>query len=119
MLGPVILEMKADPLDKISSSALSTAVLSYLVQHPEAQDTIEGIAEWWLLEHRIVETTKALEAILSDLVEQDFLLASQCAEGRIYYRLNRDREREIHRHLRNAGAAARRGKGGLCDGPSL
>jgi hypothetical protein len=115
----VILEMKADPLDKISSSAMSTAVLSYLAQHPEAQDTIEGIAEWWLLEHRIVETTKALEAVLNDLVQQDFLLASKCAEGRLYYRLNREREREIHSHLRDTGAAARRGKGGFCDGPSL
>jgi len=28
-------------------------ILEYLRKHPEASDTLEGIAEWWLLNQRI------------------------------------------------------------------
>lgn len=79
---------------------MSDDVLTYLVQHPEAQDTLEGIAEWWLLERRILDTVGNLETVLDDLVKRGFLLATQPAEGRCRYRLNREREREIRGHLR-------------------
>jgi len=81
---------------------LSREVLSYLVRHPEAQDTVEGIAEWWLLDQRIAEVVGDLESVLRDLVRQEFLLASKCKEGRLYYRLNRKKEREARSHLQES-----------------
>ena len=84
---------------------LADEVLDYLVQHPQARDTMEGIAEWWLLEQRIRCAVADVEAALSDLVGNDFLVASQCRDGRTYYGLNRAKEREIRRHLRKAEAA--------------
>ena len=79
---------------------LADEVLAYLVQHPQARDTIEGIAEWWLLEQRIRTAVVEVEAALSDLVGQDFLIMRQCRDGRMYYGLNRAKVREIRRHLR-------------------
>jgi len=28
---------------------LAKAIMAYLAEHPEAMDTLEGIAEWWVL----------------------------------------------------------------------
>ena len=84
---------------------LADKVLAYLVQHPQARDTTEGIVEWWLLEQRIQCAIADVEAALSDLVRKDFLITHQCSDGRISYGLNREREREIRRHLRRAEEA--------------
>ena len=84
---------------------LADEVLAYLVQHPQARDTVEGIVEWWLLEQRIRTAVADVEAALRDLVAQDFLITRQCRDGRTYYGLNRVKVREIRRHLRIDGAA--------------
>jgi hypothetical protein len=88
-----------------SGRPLTDEVLAYLLQRPQAQDTVEGIAEWWLLEQRIRHAVADVEVALSELVGNDFLVARQCGDGRTYYGLNRDKEREIRRHLRQAEAA--------------
>jgi hypothetical protein len=77
-------------------------ILAYLVEHPQAQDTLAGITEWWLLEQRIRRAVSDVDAALQDLVAKDLILTRQCADGRTYYGLNRAKEREIRRHLRNA-----------------
>lgn len=91
--------------------SLADQVLAYIIRHPEAQDTVEGIAEWWLLEPQIHRTVSEVEAALSRLVAEGFLVARRCRDGRTYYGLNRDKERDIRRHLRNAQA----GQGGKPD----
>ena len=44
---------------------LEQAVMSYLHEHPRAMDTLEGIAEWWIMRQKVrvdIETlTRALE----------------------------------------------------------
>ena len=81
---------------------LANEVLGYLVRHPEAQDTADGIAEWWLLEQRIMEVVSNLEVVLEELVKKQFLLVAAGNDGRFYYRLNRNMEREIRSHLRSS-----------------
>jgi hypothetical protein len=87
---------------------LADEILAYLVKHPEAQDTLEGIAEWWLLEQRIRHAVAEVDGVLRELVGHDLLIRRQCAEGRAYYGLNRAKEREIRRHLREAQSARER-----------
>jgi hypothetical protein len=84
---------------------LADEVLDYLVQHPQARDTMEGIVEWWLLEQRIRSAIAEVEAALRDLVSRDFVIARECQDGHTYYGLNRAKEREIRRHLRTGAAA--------------
>ena len=86
---------------------LANEVLGYLLRHPEAQDTVEGIAEWWLLERRVEEALTYVTKVLRELVTKDFLVASKCEDGRIYYRLNRAMEREIRAQLRGPGPVDR------------
>jgi hypothetical protein len=84
---------------------IADEILAYLVQHPQAQDTMEGIVEWWLLEQKVRLAVADVEAALSNLVDKDFLIARQHNNGRTYYQLNRAKEREIRRHLRKTQAA--------------
>jgi hypothetical protein len=81
---------------------IANQILAYLVEHPQAQDTLEGITEWWLLEQRIRYAITDVDRALGNLLADDLVVARQCADGRTYYALNRVKEREIRRHLRNA-----------------
>lgn len=70
-------------------------ILAYLAEHPDAQDTLEGIAEWWLLERRIVQCTGEVREALDDLVAQDLLLERKGKDERSHYRINPRRPKEI------------------------
>jgi hypothetical protein len=80
-------------------------ILAYLVKHPEAQDTLEGITEWWLLEQRIRYAVEEVERVLRELIADNLLVARESTDGRTYYGLNRGKEREIRRYLREAQSA--------------
>jgi hypothetical protein len=48
---------------------LSRQILDYLQKHPEASDTLEGIASWWLeqqqIEQLVEEVAEALELLVN------------------------------------------------------
>ncbi len=46
-------------------------ILGYLAEHPGAQDTLEGIIEWWLLEQEIKrQTGKVKEALTEACIQR-------------------------------------------------
>jgi hypothetical protein len=97
-------EMNSEDLPRSNegkAGQLADEVLDYMLRHPEAQDTVEGIAEWWLLERRVTRVVEEVKMTLIDLVGKDFLVAERSRDGRIHYKLNRDKAREIRRYLRN------------------
>jgi hypothetical protein len=70
---------------------LETAVMSYLAEHPEAMDTIEGIAEWWLMRQRIRVGLEALSRVLGRLTNDGLL--EKIGEGEnARYRLKMKRQ---------------------------
>lgn len=52
---------------------LERALRHYLAEHPEAMDTTEGIAEWWLTRQRIVVDLEALDRTLRRLIRAGVL----------------------------------------------
>ncbi|PKN63109.1 MAG: hypothetical protein CVU57_20810 [Deltaproteobacteria bacterium HGW-Deltaproteobacteria-15] len=76
-------------------------ILAYLADHPEAQDTLEGIVEWWLLERRIIYQTRCVKAVLDELIALDWIDPIRGADMRISYRMNRKRAQEIQAFLGN------------------
>jgi hypothetical protein len=78
-------------------------VLGYLADHPQAQDTVEGIVEWWVIEQRIKRATTQVKATLAQLVAEELVIARQGTAGRIYYRVNRQKLRNIRRVLKEQG----------------
>ena|ERR1044071_1768843 len=74
---------------------LTRELLEYWMRHPDAASTVEAMVEWWLLEHRIEQATSEVRSVLSELVANGFVVKRQEADGRIYYRLNREKAAAI------------------------
>jgi hypothetical protein len=74
---------------------LSDDILAYLAEHPDAQDTLEGIVEWWLMDQRIVNQTARVREALDELVNGRLILERQSKDSRTHYRINRQKTKEI------------------------
>ena len=74
-------------------------ILAYLISHPGAQDTLEGIVEWWLLEQRIRHQMAIVQEALSDLVAENLVLRRQGKDSRTHYRVNGRRLKKIRKLL--------------------
>jgi hypothetical protein len=64
-------------------------ILDYLLQHPGAQDTFEGIMQWWVLEQSIKTWLPRVEQAIAELVHRGWLEMRTGANGVLYYRANR------------------------------
>jgi hypothetical protein len=89
---------------KIAKREVERDILAYLSQNPRAEDTVEGIVEWWLLDQRIRNETERAKEALSDLVSKGFVLERTGGDARSRYRINARRLKEIKKVL---GAAER------------
>ena len=66
---------------------LARQILRYLQQHPKAQDTIEGIAVWWVSERAIKKWLPQVRKALAVLVTHGYLEKHTAAGGNVFYRL--------------------------------
>ena len=73
-------------------------ILEYLDRHPEAQDTLEGIVEWWLLETRIQRAFAEVKTAIAELVELGFIKAVTTRKS-VHYKVNPKKKREIARFM--------------------
>jgi len=74
-------------------SRIARAVLTYLRKFPEAQDTIGGIAEWWLPDQSIRSHPTILKGALNELVARGYILQHKGKDSQIHYRMNRRKSR--------------------------
>jgi hypothetical protein len=84
---------------KAEKTEMPFRILAYLSANPAAQDTLEGVAEWWLLEQRIKEHTAEVKAALDELVSRGLVLERTGKDKRSHYRVNRSRLAEIARAI--------------------
>ncbi|MGH7712996.1 MAG: hypothetical protein ACREOG_17020 [Gemmatimonadaceae bacterium] len=59
--------------DSLSDANLRALVLAYLDDHPTAMDTIDGIAEWWVLRQQIDIEVRRVSRVLALLVTDGVL----------------------------------------------
>ncbi len=82
-------------------------ILAYMAEHPDAQDTTEGIAEWWLSERPARPNAARVEEALAELVSLGLVVASRREGARTYYRADGRKLREIAAVLaRHSGGRA-------------
>jgi hypothetical protein len=67
-------------------------ILGYLLDNPNAGDTLEGIVGWWLLKQRIRFETQTVAQAVTRLVNDGLVVAEEGPDSRIIYRANRSSE---------------------------
>jgi hypothetical protein len=75
-------------------------ILAYLEEKPEAQDTVEGIAQWWLLERKIFHQINMVREALANLVKEGLVVERTGLNSNTRYQLNLERREEIRKLLK-------------------
>jgi hypothetical protein len=88
-------------------SDIAQEILAFLIEHPKAQDTLEGIMQWWLLEQGIKRYTAKVQAALGELVVQGLVLEWRGRDERIHYRINASKVSTIRELLDGWGRASK------------
>ena len=75
-------------------------ILTYLVDNPDAHDTLDGIVQWWLLERKIKYQTDIVRKALAELVAKEFLLKFESRDESIHYRINQHKYEDVKLFLK-------------------
>jgi Fe2+ or Zn2+ uptake regulation protein len=76
-------------------SPVAHQILNYLFQNPEAQDTLEGIVQWWLLDRKIERQTVEVKEALAKLVTEGFVIEHKTNDSRTHYSINPEKKADI------------------------
>ncbi len=101
-------------------ATIAADILAYLSEYPDAEDTLQGIVQWWLLEQRIRHQTAVVRRALHHLVASGMLIESRTPRAPIRYRMNKRKKKEIGDLLRGphtSEARVSRGGSGKENGP--
>lgn len=75
--------------EEMRRSRIARAILNYLSCHPEAQDTLAGIVDWWLPQQRIISQSTLVQQTINELAARGFVRQHRAIDSQIHYRLNR------------------------------
>jgi hypothetical protein len=75
-------------------------ILHYLIEHPDAKDTIQGIPRWWLPGHIEEWEEGVVQEALDVLVAKGWLTQRQTTTSQTLYGMNKERLEEIKAFLR-------------------
>jgi hypothetical protein len=82
---------------------VASSILEYLLHHPEAKDTREGIATWWLRQQEIERAVQEIFAGLNVLLADGLVVELPGAGPARYYAVNAEQRDAIARFLRQPG----------------
>ena len=81
-------------------SEVARAVVEYLWKHPDAQDTLSGISQWWLPKEQMKSQTITVAEALSDLVARELIVERKGTDSQIHYRINRRKLQQVRAFLK-------------------
>jgi DNA-binding transcriptional ArsR family regulator len=80
-------------------------IVRYLVAHPQAADTLDGVVQWWLLGEGRMLQRASVEHALDWLLAQGLLHETQRVGVPPYYRLNHQNQEAIAAFLQETEEA--------------
>jgi hypothetical protein len=80
-------------------SKIAREILTYLLEHPDAQDTLDGIAQWWIPEQKIRTHIGTVKKVITELVAKELIHEHRGRDWRVHYRVNGDKTKEIKNFL--------------------
>ena len=57
----------------MNDEEVAESILAYLAEHPQAMDSVEGIAQWWIMRQQVRVTAKTVTRVLRGLAEKGLL----------------------------------------------
>lgn len=87
---------------------LAQQILRYLVRHPAAKDTAEGVLTWWVRDERVGCDKAAVQAALDCLVVKGWLRERETKPSGRLYGLRRGCLREIRAFLATGESSSTR-----------
>lgn len=82
---------------------LSLKILNYLLENPRAEDTLEGIVQWWILKKKIDQRIEEVEKAIQFLASQGLVVEVKDRGPRVLYKMNQDRLQDILKLLKKKG----------------
>ena len=79
----------------LEKEEIGRAILGYLARNPDAQDTLPGIIEWWLLDHQIRTRTAEVKRVIDGLVAERLILERKGSDLQTHYRINPRKYRRV------------------------
>ena len=77
----------------MNKEELTYTIMNYLHRTPEACDTLEGIANWWLRFERMEQGVDEIMVALEDMVKKGLIVRQEVQGGEPCYRvLNKGKE---------------------------
>lgn len=95
LFNGLLYENRGWPMREWEECVENTAreIEEYLVSHPQAADSLEGIATWWLSKHLIRYELNVVFAALRRLIQADIVSAESTLNSNDpFYRLNNKRQ---------------------------
>ena len=90
-------------MDKTSwfdhNDVVAWLILGYLLSHPEAKDTADGVEKWWLQGMEISLDARTVQGSLDCLVRSGWLASSERQGAGVVYGLNSDRREKLLQFL--------------------
>jgi NADH:ubiquinone oxidoreductase subunit D len=68
---------------------IAEQILKYLGKRPEAGDTLEGIATWWLRQQQIDESVELIRQAIQELKAGGVISEQKTAQGSTVYSLKK------------------------------
>lgn len=68
-------------------SETAQAILDYLRRNPEAQDTVDGIVQWWLPEQHFTPRVATIKEALQELIDAELISEHRGKDAQISYRI--------------------------------
>jgi len=84
------------------------AILQYLVEHPDAKDTIDGVLWWWLPRGCLKYRDEEVQQALNRLVSRRWMVASRITKSTVVYGVVAARLGHIRRFLKMTAAGDRK-----------
>jgi Fe2+ or Zn2+ uptake regulation protein len=66
-------------------SNVANQILKYLQTRPQASDTLEGIARWWIQNQRLSESVEVVQQALESLKHDGMIEQQKLPDGRVVY----------------------------------
>lgn len=68
-------------------------ILKYVLAHPRAMDSVEGIQQWWLIDRQV--TKREIQNALMNLIQLEYIIMLVGLNGSASYKLNQAKMGEM------------------------